>query len=298
MVKWIQVRSTLAYVTRPVREISVRFVEKSFLQPTEQVVSLAMEHQMRPVSTFRIPNNKTGSLFEIEIHVSALRAENLDLATWGSSFILANQLHHLDIDLDLDSVGTDEISILELGAGTGLVGLSAAVVWKADVVLTDLHPLVPGLLKNIEKNVNVLSSSGASARAGALDWNRPSTLMLHVNDQEMPPRMLSAETAKASIIFAADTIYSDDHPAMLSNAIFTWLKPGRRSRVIIAYPLRVVYLDAIREFWERLEAGGLQSIAEGKAETGDEWDDEKLHEWSVWRWREGQAEPSERVDVS
>jgi predicted nicotinamide N-methyase len=243
-----------------------------------------MEHQMRPISNFNVPSNKDGDCVDIEIHVSRLRSENLDLATWGSSSILANQLHLLDIRPN--DVGQDEIQMLELGAGTGLVGLSAAVIWKANIVLTDLRPLIPGLAKNIEENARTLADHGAAARAGTLDWNNPTTLTFYGDDGNGKPRILSAETAKASIIFAADTIYSEDHPEMLCNAIFAWLKHGPQSRVIIAYPLRVVYLDAIRELWERLEAGGLVSIEEGKAETGDEWDDEKLHEWSVWKWRE------------
>jgi predicted nicotinamide N-methyase len=247
-----------------------------------------MEHQMRPISTFTVPSNKEGEHVDIEIHVSRLRAENLDLATWGSSSILANQLHLLDVRPN--DVAQDEIQMLELGAGTGLVGLSAAVIWKANIVLTDLHPLIPGLAKNIEENAKTLAASGASARAGTLDWNKSSTLVLYGDDDERKPRVLSADTAKASIVFAADTIYSEDHPEMLCNAIFAWLKPGPQSRVIIAYPLRVVYLDAIRELWARLEAGGLVSIQEGKAETGDEWDDEKLHEWSVWKWRAKEGE--------
>ena len=50
---------------------------------------------------------------------------------------------------------------------------------------------------------------------------------------------------------------------MLSSAILTWLKPSPEARAIITYPLRVVYLDEIRELWELLQHGGLEAANQG-----------------------------------
>ena len=57
--------------------------------------------------------------------------------------------------------------------------------------------------------------------------------------------------------------------------------------------MRIAYLDAMREFWEVMEAGGLVCVKEGREELGDgmvgkekeEWDDERLHEWCIWKWK-------------
>lgn len=243
-----------------------------------------MDHGTKPINKFQVPKDKDGSFVNVEIHVSRLRAENLNLKTWGSSHILANQLHLLDLNAPASAQAG--LQILELGAGTGLVGLSAAAIWKADLVLTDLDTLVPGLSKNIEANRQILAAAGANATCGTLDWNQPSELVLYSKDQDGPTRTLSSATDKATFILAADTIYDEEHPRMLVDTILAWLKPGPDSRVLIAYPLRVAYLDAIRELWGRLEAGGLHAVHEGKAETKDDWDDERLHEWSVWAWRQ------------
>ena len=237
---------------------------------------------------FTIPTNETGDTVKIEVEELALTSENLRLTTWGSSFILATQLHRLKVDLYSSRAAACEnpgIAVLELGAGTGLVGLSAAAIWRTNVVLSDLAPIVPGLAVNITANKETLSAIGGSAFCGTLDWANPDELVLHSTGAERRQSVLLSETEKATIILAADTIYSEDHPALLSKAILTWLKCGSDARAIITYPMRVAYLDEIRELWELLQRGGLGAIDEGRETSGHDWDDEALHEWSVWGWK-------------
>ncbi len=241
--------------------------------------------------TFSVPTNSTGDTVDLHIQVDAVKAENLSLKTWGSSVILANQLHHIKIDpasLQMTAISSrnQSINVLELGAGTGLVGLAAAVIWRTKVVLTDLAPIVPGLATNICVNSELLSSTGGCVSCGSLDWAHPERLQLSQTGAEQRDQSLLVETNKANVIIAADTIYSEEHPALLSKAILTWLKRSPDARVLIAYPLRVAYLEELRELWERLKEGGLDAFEEGKEDIGssEDWDDETLHEWSVWRW--------------
>ena len=248
---------------------------------------------------FDIPKSSSGETIHIKLDEPALAAENLRLTTWGSSFILATRLHHFALDLNplhpaasyaSDNLGT--ISVLELGAGTGLVGLSAAAIWNTNVVLSDLAPIVPGLAVNIRTNKETICALGGSTFCGTLDWANPDKLVLYSIDAEAQQRQehtLQAGTNKATVILAADTIYSEEHPTMLSSAILRWLKHGPDARVIIAYPMRVAYLDEIRGLWELLQRGGLEAIDEGRELVGDDWDDEALHEWSVWRWKTGEG---------
>jgi predicted nicotinamide N-methyase len=239
---------------------------------------------------FDIPKNSSGETVHIKLEEPALAAENLRLTTWGSSFILAARLHRFALDWNSLSDNPGTISVLELGAGTGLVGLSAAAIWNTNVVLSDLAPIVPALAANICTNRKTLCALGGSAFCGTLDWANPDKLVLHSIDAEGQEHTLQAETNKATVILAADTIYSEEHPGMLSGTILRWLKHGPDARAIIAYPMRVAYLDEIRELWELLQRGGLEAIDEGRELlVGDDWDDEVLHEWSAWRWQTGEG---------
>ncbi|ETN46667.1 uncharacterized protein HMPREF1541_00853 [Cyphellophora europaea CBS 101466] len=243
-----------------------------------------MEDWKRPINKYKAVLDTGGENVDIDINVPKLRAENLHFQTWGSARILAGQLH--TIPIEKAQFRENGVNILEMGAGTGLAGLAAAAIWQTSVTLTDLAPFVPGLARNIDVNKDVLSDRRASACSGALDWNQPATLPVFHHDPEQIQQTYSSETDKARVIIAADCLYSEDHPRMLTNAILAWLRPGPDSRVIVCYPLRIAYLDIIRELWELLEAGGLESVSEGKEEITDEvWDDERLHEWGVWRWR-------------
>lgn len=220
---------------------------------------------------FAIPSGHDAQI-QIQIAEPPLRAQGLSLQTWTSSFVLASLLHKLKLD-----ISPCKIPVLELGAGTGLVGLTAAALWKVPVVLTDLKPIIPGLQENIKLNSSTVKDL---VRCGTLDWSAPNLLVFQDGESH------SAETERAQVIMAADTVYSEEHPELLSKAILKWLASGPSARVILTYPLRVAYLDQLRELWGLLEAGGLEALSEGREQASvADWDDECLCEWSIWRWK-------------
>lgn len=77
---------------------------------------------------------------------------------WSTSFVLG---HWIGSCTGLSLKGKRAV---ELGAGTGIPGLVAAVM-GADVVLTDIQALIPGLQRNIDEN-----GLGEKAKAMALVW--------------------------------------------------------------------------------------------------------------------------------
>ncbi|OQR91774.1 hypothetical protein ACHHYP_04381 [Achlya hypogyna] len=82
--------------------------------------------------------------------------------TWGSSLVLARAIAAGDMDVRGRRV-------LELGCGTGLVGIVAALKGAADVLLTDF---LPEILHNARFNAEA-NNVGAICRVAKLDWRAP-----------------------------------------------------------------------------------------------------------------------------
>lgn len=234
---------------------------------------------MPAVDAFQITAGQ-GKTVEIKItEVAGVSAENLGLKTWGAAFILANKIY----DLKQYVQGTP--NVLEIGAGTGLSGLAAAVLWKSDVIITDLPSIIPGMEANIVLNADLLADSNGRVRCGSLDWASPDALVGGGSSQfDYTPAANPFE-----VILAADTLYSEDHPGLMADTIFRWLARTRDACFIVCYAQRIAYLDHIRELWRLLEAGGLTSVQEGSQHGDATWDEEAPFEWAVFKWKDFQS---------
>ncbi|KAJ4974430.1 hypothetical protein NE237_007604 [Protea cynaroides] len=62
------------------------------------------------------------------------------------------------------------LRILELGSGTGLVGITAAATLGANVTLTDLPHVVANLQFNVDANCNTFTLNGGSINVATLRW--------------------------------------------------------------------------------------------------------------------------------
>jgi hypothetical protein len=200
---------------------------------------------------------------EITLNEPALTADNLGLKTWASSYLLSKRLATLELPVVSRA--------LELGAGTGLVGLAAAATLGTEVLLTDLPEIVPNLKRNIETNRHL----GVEVRAEVLDW------------RDMPDPLPKQEDT-FELVMAADPLYSSEHPKLLVDMVKVWLKKSPQARAVVETPLRDGYQAERDDFRRRMLDGGLVIADEG-TETGfDDWG-EKGGEvrcwWSVWRWR-------------
>ena len=121
-------------------------------------------------------NQKPHPPFELTIREPPLTGDSLGLKTWGSSYVLAqllpqfaaSSLSHL-----LSPPRSPGLSILELGSGTGLLGMAAACLWQIPTVLTDLPSILPNLAHNVELNSPTAESLEGSIEATSLVWGAP-----------------------------------------------------------------------------------------------------------------------------
>ncbi|MCJ1248108.1 hypothetical protein MMC30_005323 [Trapelia coarctata] len=231
--------------------------------------------------TFSIPASLPATVPEISITLRepSLTGDNLGHKTWAASYMLAKRLPLIRETLPAFSAHEPKkrpaVRVLELGAGTGLVGIAAASTFATHVDLTDLPEICGNLAYNCLKNETVIHEHGGSTSAFPLDWS------------DLPPEQGSSVDNKYDVILAADSLYSSQHPAMLTSAIVWYLKPDADSRVIVELPLREAYQPEIDDFKRLMKEKGLK-MDDDDEETGyDDWEDgskEVRCWWGVWSW--------------
>lgn len=251
--------------------------------PLTVTLCLAMPAMSR---MFNIPT-LSGEEYNITLYEPSITADNLGMKTWVSSYLLARRLHNLELPpvvghpASLSTSPQRPLRALELGAGTGLVGLSFAALRgkSATVHLTDLPEIVQNLEHNAALNVELLDRTGAVVTTGILDWS-------------VTPSPLPTQEERFDLILAADSVYSLEHPRLLVGAIGPWLSRERGARVVAEMPLRDSYLPQITEFRQRMGELGLVVVAEGEEIGYDDWesaDGDALPVkcwWSIWGWGE------------
>lgn len=184
--------------------------------------------------TRRWPFDGNGySAFDLVVREPPLTGDNLGLKTWGSSYVLAQMLYtigqsslsHLLSQQD----GQPKPQVLELGSGTGLLGLAAAPIWQAHVILSDLPEIMSNLNHNVEINRSIIQARGGSVEAGALTWGG--------DDYEID-NVLFPDQHRFRIIIVADPLYNDDHPGLLAGAIDEQLVLDEDARAMVMVPQR------------------------------------------------------------
>jgi predicted nicotinamide N-methyase len=119
--------------------------------------------------------------------------------------------------------------VLELGSGTGLVGMASAIL-GCETFLTDLAEIVPNLVSNIELNQ-------VECTVHELDWRDPSSF-----EKTFPNQ-------KFKTIILSDPIYSSLHPQWVFNMVNEFLMDDEDSRVLLQIPLRPKFEKEREKLW-------------------------------------------------
>lgn len=214
-----------------------------------------------------------GETVDIKLREPGLTGDNLGHKTWCASYVLACLLPRLLGRYVLPpstggEIGEGEVRgrekglrVLELGAGTGLLGLACAGILRrrgrrggrhqqqrgqggpgppsAHIHLTDLPAIVPNLRANVERNHVVVDNDGdddgggrtdgdAKLTVGELDWSLVPGVERVGSAAPGPGRPQQDdggenERGSYDTILAADSIYADDHVEWLGNAIAYYL---------------------------------------------------------------------------
>ncbi|KAK6340329.1 hypothetical protein TWF730_002092 [Orbilia blumenaviensis] len=247
---------------------------------------------------------------EIKIHEPTLDGDNLGLKTWGAAYALGKRIGGDEIMkgaictalsgfssssnagiLHPDNYNDNRKRILELGAGTGLAGLALAgtvnsiinqnsntttTMVKVQVHLTDLPEIVTNLQRNVDINESSLPSS-VEVTTGVLDWRLHATA-----EAQQEPRY--------PLVIAADSLYSSEHPGLLSTVVEGWLERSQTARFIVELPLRKLFGGEVSDFRNLMAQKGFVVLEEGEENARDDWGEggERMTcWWAVYGWGTG-----------
>lgn len=207
----------------------------------------------------------------ISLHEPSLTEDNLGLKTWASSLLLSRQLHVLR-----RYICPTPHRVLELGSGTGLVGIAAACLWGMPVTLTDLPEIVNNLERNLKLNHDLVQKYHGSVEARTLNWADTSDTPTSVEHQYLT-------------ILAADPIYSPEHPRLLVDTVQRWLRRVPQARFIVELPLRDRYEQERSDLRQLLQSASMELVDQGTEIGFDDWQTNDGNPaqvecwWSIWK---------------
>ncbi|CAL9778513.1 unnamed protein product [Musa acuminata subsp. burmannicoides] len=126
--------------------------------------------------------------------IRQIRSQGLSFQLWPAASSLVSLLDSRPSALLLPA--TSQIRILELGSGTGLVGIAAAAILGASVTLTDLPHVLPNLRFNAESNAAAVAARGGSLDVRQLRWG----------EDEDAAALVDGEAA-FDVVVASDVVY-------------------------------------------------------------------------------------------
>jgi len=224
----------------PTQAVSDQLMEHMGYLSTLPTDDPATEASRTQIITYILPEpleTKTPPRILIEEAPNLLAAgSNVGLRTWEASLHLAQYLHS-------NPALVRNKTIIELGAGTGLVSILAAGPLRAvHVLATDGLPhVIQSMAKNIHRNENIiLPPASTSIEAKVLDWadhDDPSSL-------EDTLSLENGECPAYDLILGADITYSPDVVPVLAQLLKVLMidmwdeNSGRRIEALISATVR------------------------------------------------------------
>ncbi|KAG9325162.1 hypothetical protein KVV02_003579 [Mortierella alpina] len=252
--------------TRSVLNLFSRLLLDPFSAITEQTMStidrITLASREHEFNDYSVP------ALEVDEDPSGQLRGGVGSTIWDAAIVLAKYLEKFDLLTLAAAQSPQSLNILELGAGTGIVGLAAARILSsnganANIVLTDKENCMPLLQRNIAKN----PSSGIDVKAQMLDWEILSGIKAisptadtnsHLSNTLTTSSSTTAADAESEAIStgpsfatASDLVDKEWDLIILSDCIWvpalypslistlnTLVQPGQKTQLLIAFEKR------------------------------------------------------------
>ncbi|KAG7382283.1 hypothetical protein PHYPSEUDO_005071 [Phytophthora pseudosyringae] len=185
------------------------------------------------------------------------------LTTWDGSVVLAKYLEHQRRD---DIAGS---RVVELGAGTGLVGISAALLGARQVILSDLDYVVVNLAENVAETMKLAARTGrpvdSDISTRVLDWFNPPT-----------------DLGDIDFLLASDVVWVEELIPPLVATFDTLLRHSTvKTRILMSYQKRSIISD--RLLFSELERRHLVKTRVPTTRLHPEFSTDRIDVWEIER---------------
>ncbi|KAE9597624.1 hypothetical protein Lal_00013743 [Lupinus albus] len=186
-------------------------IDEDEINPFTMLLTDDQDHTLNSVTTVHegTPNQQDHHhlrSIQSTVVIRQLPSEGLSFQLWPAATALVSllDLHRLNpsqsplsatLSAARATANDRPLKILELGSGTGIVGIVAAATLGGDVTITDLPHVVPNLQFNADANKEVVGSTGGAVKVASLRWG-------HADDVAKIGR-------EFDIILASDVVYHD-----------------------------------------------------------------------------------------
>ncbi|KAF1792403.1 S-adenosyl-L-methionine-dependent methyltransferase [Phytophthora cactorum] len=185
------------------------------------------------------------------------------LTTWDGSVVLAKYLEHQRRS------GITGSRVVELGAGTGLVGISAALLGARQVTLSDLAYVVDNLAKNVAETMKLAAIARrpieSDVSTQVLDWFNPPT-----------------DLGDIDFLLASDVVWVEELIPPLVGTFATLLRHSTvKTRILMSYQKRSIMSD--RLLFSELERYNLVKTRVPAASLHPEFSTDRIDVWEIER---------------
>ncbi|XP_048542060.1 methyltransferase-like protein 22 [Triticum urartu] len=159
---------------------------------------------------------------------SSLRSVGLQV--WKAAMLLTDFVLHKSFT----SSEFDGVIAMEIGAGTGLVGLAQARVARRIFITDRGNHILDNCLANVRLNSSMLKFDEAKVHVRELDWKMSWPPPVGTHDASDPSSIYSwssseiEEAEQATLLFAADVIYSDNLTDLFFDAVRQLMSRGAK----------------------------------------------------------------------
>ncbi|KAG7395443.1 hypothetical protein PHYBOEH_003734 [Phytophthora boehmeriae] len=209
-----------------------------------------------------------GETFAIDgrvVHIGEVgnSGKGTGLTTWDGSVVLAKYLEHKRRE---DIAGS---RVVELGSGTGLVGISAALLGAREVILTDLAYVVDNLAANVAETLRL---------AASVDRPVECKVSTRVLDWFNPPKDLG----DIDFLLASDVVWVEELIPPLVQTFDTLIRHSSVvTRVLMSYQKRSIMSD--RLLFSELERHNLHKTRVPAASLHPGFSTDRIDVWQIER---------------